>query len=405
MTLEIKYPVMARAVRKGGRNECLLMGSVKQRVDVPQIAAYETAQVTSPMLMRGDIVKSGQSREGMVRELRVFEGKLYRFVLPGGDASGDVPMFTKAFPNLRHSTYDYVHWSYKADYSRDIYPLTRPVFAVFWDRLTAMGMHDASARNKTYPKGTGWSSYQDNEDADFMALASEAHSVNAGDVEESLAMHRRQSDRLLIVDDGLWYESRPPCIAVNAVWEEYKPSKSCVRIDYRFLPDTMDQSPSTLYFPLHAVDAARETAERLCREMRMFGVQDRLPGFEVPDHPAFDFNTAEEAVKRTGQAVAMNLLNFAAIRPDKFEDIDPDWLAGIHRMFHEHNPVLGREVDYASALPQLVETYLAMSPHKIGGMQDMQKVELRKALPRMVEMLDELPISIHEFGNALRVHP
>lgn len=79
-------------------------------------------------------------------------------------------------------------------------------------------------------------------------------------------------------------------------------------------------------------------------------------------------------------------------------DVDAGWLAGVGELIQTHNPVLGREVDYARALPSLVETFLRLSPGKFGGIAQVQNAQIRKTLPQVVEMLDDLPISVQGFG-------
>ncbi|MBY3155357.1 hypothetical protein HFO56_23825 [Rhizobium laguerreae] len=110
------------------------------------------------------------------------------------------------------------------------------------------------------------------------------------------------------------------------------------------------------------------------------------------------FDTSEDIVRRTAQALAVNLLRFSVLRPDRVTDVDAEWLSRIGELVQTHNPVLGREVDYASALPSLVETFLRLSPRKFGGIARVQNAQLRKTLPRVVEMLDDLPISVQSFG-------
>lgn len=55
----------------------------------------------------------------------------------------------------------------------------------------------------------------------------------------------------------------------------------------------------------------------------------------------------------------------------------------------------GIEVDFPSILPSLVETYLTLSPYKFGGIAHIQNAQVRKVLPQVLEMLDDMPISVH----------
>jgi hypothetical protein len=225
-------------------------------------------------------------------------------------------------------------------------------------------------------------------------LAGNSEWVNPEDIAEAQAMHKSQSDRLLVIDDELWYETKPPCIAVETLWDKFKPSESSVVVRYRYLPDAMDQTPSSYYFPLAHLDLARETAHRVKHDSRMNQVIDRVTDISFEDHPCFSFDTVEDLVTRTGHAVALSLLSFQAMRPDKIDASTGEWLNFVGSRFHAHNPVIGVDVDFASMLPQLVETYLRLDTPKSGGLLRYQKPQLRKLLPTIVDALADMPVAV-----------
>jgi hypothetical protein len=409
MEIKVNYPMMARAIRKGIKGECRLLASADHRHDVPEVSGRETEQVTSSAIVYNHVGKMASAPP-----LRIYADRLYRFIAPlhrgARHRSDDLHLYdvtARAFGDGSSASHDYLFTSLGKQFcdKRNRSPLARPVFGVFRDRLEAMAMNGTHGRNRTFPKGHGWNGYEPNEDEDFHVLAGSSQWISTDDVEESLSMQRRQSERLLVIDEGLWYETKPPCIAVEAHWQKYRPTESSVIVSYRYLPDAMDMSPSTRYFPLSALAQARESAERLRSEFRMKDVVDKVVDFDFVDHETFEFDTVENLVTRTGHALSLSLLNYRAIRPDKIDENTEAWLAGLSEEFHSFNPVLGVEVDFASRLPAIVENYLALDAPKCIDMQKYQKTELRKILPGIVDMLDDMPVAVHGLGVAPSFSP
>ncbi len=396
MDLNIRFPVMARALSKGFRGERRLLVAHEHRQDVPEVSQRETSIAVPSM-----VLTSAWGQLGAVRELRLHGDRLYRFLGNAADLTKgrnryvETDLLNVAFSYSPHHAADYVHTSNPAfDKLRNPNPLSRPVFSVFADRLDAMDA-TASSRNKTWPKAPALNVTGENENTSFSSVEREMLWVSPDDLSESFSMHRRQAERLLMIDGGLWYETKPPCIAVDTDWAEYSNAKSLVEVSYGYLPDTMDQTPCRMHFPIDAADRALEVAEAMRKRFRMKGVANKLPKFETCDHDAFRFDTSEDLVNRTAQALSMSLLKYAVQRPEKVADVDAGWFAGVSDMFHTHNPVLGIDVDFPSILPSLVETYLRLSPYKFGGIAHMRNAQVRKVLPQVLEMLDDMPISVH----------
>ena len=409
MRLDIRFPVMARMTRKGLRGERRMVVAHVHRQDVPDVSRGETELAVPPV-----IVTPARNRVGVARELRLHEGRLYRYigvrgiVQYGSNGSVKTDLLSRAFG--REGIAEYVHTSNPdgAGYVNDS-PVSNPVLSVFRHRIEAMGMMDTSSRNRLWPRFISWSDgyngIEENEKYLLSEVSPSCLTIDGDDLAESFEMHRAQADRLLMIDGELWYETKPPCIEVETFWQSYRPGESDVRVRYRYMPDTMDQNPTALYFTLENADLAMETAEKLRKRFRMKSVVTDLPRFHSCEDPSFDFDTTEDLVNRTGQALSMSLLKYAAQRPEKMEGLQAGWLAGISEMFHRDNPVVGRAVDYAQYLPSLVENFLTLSPYKFGGLNRMQNAQIRKTLPLVLEMMDDMPISFHGLGEKVSFAP
>jgi hypothetical protein len=391
MELSIKFPVMARALGKGFRGERRLFVSHEHRQDVPEVTLRETS-----IAVPTTVLKDARGQIGAVRELRLHDDRLYRYLGSAADLTRvRSSLLDVSFSYSPHGAADYVHTS-NPDFNRlaNLNPLSRPVFSVFMDRLDAINA-TASSRNKTWPEVRAFNGMGENSATSLSVIEKELLWVSQEDLEESFSMHQRQAERLLLIDGGLWYETKPPCIAVDTQWTAHTHTESSVEVSYRYMQDVMDQTPTRMYFPLEAVDRALDVAEQMKKRFRMKGVISNLPRIETSDHDSFKFDMSEDLVTRTAQALSMSLLKYAVQRPDKMVDVDAGWLAGVSEMFHAHNPILGKEVDFPSILPSLIETYLRLSPYKFGGISRMQNVQLRKVLPQVLETLDDMPISVH----------
>ncbi|MCV9964461.1 hypothetical protein OIU34_21460 [Pararhizobium sp. BT-229] len=398
MRFGIRFPVMARVTRKDAKGEYRMLVSHVHVEDVPEVSTGETEVAVPPVEQVGP---RGEKRA--LNELRLHDDRLYRYLGKSGDrdASSRMPdMFGKAFSRAGSKATDFVASSNPGyDAFANAFPLSRPVHHLFEDRLAALSMDGSDSRNRTWPKTSYWIGNDKNETTLLEQALDHILSVNADDLEESFAMHRAQAGRLLVIDGGVWYETRPPCIEVDTRWAEYKASQSTVFLRYRYMPETMEQQPTSIFFPISAAEQAGDLAHRLCKRFRMEGVSPLRHGFETSDHPSFDFDSNEDIVTRTGQALASNVLKHAVQRPDKVKHVDAGWIARISDMLHWHNHLIGRDVDYAAELPGLVDQFLSLAPVKSRGMDTLNMQQLKKTLPLVVEMMDDLPISLHGLAS------
>ncbi|MCZ7862826.1 hypothetical protein O9X98_15730 [Agrobacterium salinitolerans] len=399
MRLDIKFPIMARAVPKGSRHECRMLVSHNHAADVREVSSRETE-----VPVRTVVQDNARGIPYAMRELRLHEGRLYRHfgldtilgnIVRGGE------LIAEAFGDFGVRTNDHIASTEgKFDGKSDVSPLSKPIKIILEDRLEALSMDGADARNRTWPRLYGAGVAQ-NERLTLDEALEQVHSVNGDDLEEAFSMHRTQADKLLLIDNELWYETGPPCYAVETQWKE-KASQSSVVIRYRLMPDAMDHAISTIYYPVSALDQARAAAETMRRRLRMAGVSPWLGDFAkhhgkfaYGDHPAFSFDPSEDFVNRTGHALAMNILKAATQRPDKFGSVDADWLGELASAFATFNPLLGRDIDYAERLPALAETYLEVSPYKSTGLAALSYKQVRKSIEMAVDHLDNMPISVH----------
>ncbi|MCS4088763.1 hypothetical protein [Rhizobium sp. BK176] len=406
MQISIKLPVMARAFIKGARSESRLLVSQVHQVDVPSVSAMETEVPIRTVVTNF----GGRAYHGM-RELRLHDGKLYRYLGINahlGKLDDGGKMLSEAFGDFGLRSADFFASTEGRSDRRDYYPLTKPIRGVIEDRLDALSMNGADIRNRTWPKLFAVPAWE-NEAMSLDAAMDHVQEVNRDDLEEAFAMHRAQADRLLMIDNELWYETTPPCIAVETQWRAGgKPSNSAVIVRYRHLPETMDHAITTTYYPISAYREAHEAADEANRKFRMAGVavlttgfeRDNLPAFAHGDHPAFQFDQSEDLVRRTGHALAVTILRNAVQRPDKFANVGGGWLSELESAFATFNPLLGRDIDYAARLPALAETFLAVSPYKTAALSMLSYKQVRKAIEVAVEQLDNLPISVHGLATA-----
>jgi hypothetical protein len=316
-------------------------------------------------------------------------------------------MFGEAFGDFGMRSADFYVSTLGKSNKSDYFPLTKPIRTVIEDRLDALAMTGLDARNRTWPKLYAFPA-RENEELTLDRAMEQVQEVNRDDLEEAFAMNRAQADRLLLIDSELWYETTPPCISVETRWWGGKAATSSVVVRYRHLPESMDHAITNTYFPLAAFHEAQAAAETARRRFRMSGVsaltnhfeKDNLPAFNHGDHPAFHFDQSEDFVRRTGHALAMTILRYAVQRPDKFADIDVEWVSELARAFSTFNPLLGRDIDYAAWLPSLAQTFLAVSPYKSAALASLSYKQIRKAVEFAVEQLDNMPISIHGLAAA-----
>ncbi|MCZ7862827.1 hypothetical protein O9X98_15735 [Agrobacterium salinitolerans] len=393
MQLDISFPVMARITKRNAEGEFRMLVSHVHRADVPEVSKSETEIALPPVKLSGD-------QPMVLPELRSHEGRIYRYL---DTRSGKNPtshkfadLFGHAFSEAGPGRYDFVYRENEpVDHILDRMPLSRPIHELYQERLCALSMDGLDSRNKTWPKSGPFVGFDKNEKQDFKAAMERVASVSADDLDEAFAMHRAQADKLLIIDDSIWYETRPPCIEVDTFWNQYKPTESILQMRYRYMPETLEQAPSSIFFPLSQAALARETAENLRERYKMRGVEAISHEFEVSDHPAFDVATSEDLVHRTAQALLTNLLKHIIQRPDRATAIDAGWIASLTDTYHADNHVLGKRADYSTDLSMIVDHFLSMYWNKFtGGLSLMTLPQMRKVLPVVVEMMDDMPISI-----------
>jgi hypothetical protein len=404
MQLDIHFPVMARVTKRNADEEVRMLVSHTHRADVPEVSKSETDVALPP------VIQTIGDKTRVLPELRFHEGRLFRY-LDTKNSLNPTPhnitdLFENAFSDSGHGDYDFVHSeNVPFHYIMNRTPLARPIHQLYQERLCAMSMDGSDRRNRTWPKASPYMGYSASEKTDLNAAMDQVSSVNADDLDEAFAMHRAQADRLLMIGNEIWYETGPPCIEVDTHWNKYNATESTLFMRYRYMPETMEQRPTSIFFPLSQADRARETAEMLMKRYSMADLSG-ISHEDVAYHPSFDVATSEDLVHRTGQALLTNLLKHIIQRPDRATGIDAGWIASLTNTYHADNPVLGKKADYSGDLPAIVDCFLLMSWNKFtGGLADMFLPQLRKVLPVVVEMVDDLPISIpglaplHTFGK------
>jgi hypothetical protein len=402
MEMNIDFPIMARVAKPKLDGEFRMLVAHTHRVDVPEVRAIDTEVALPPLTQFGS---EGDSR--VLPELRLYDGRLFRFMgTTRRSSDGDVrlpDLFGKAFGKTGYGNTDFVHssnmdfvsiadriWTDHGNTS----PISRPIHQLYQDRLCSMSMDGADKRNKTWPRVTPYAGYAASEALYWKDTLDRTRVTVQEDVEEALAMHQAQADRLLLVDDGIWYETRPPCIEVDTTWPHATGNRQSVMMRYRYMPETMEQAPTVLYFPIHQADRAREAAERFRERLGMESVTDIAYPYEVSDHPAFDIDTVGDLIHRTGQALSTNLLKHIIQRPDRSEHIDAGWVAEVTDLYNGDNHILGRRADYSDHLPKIVDHFLGVYWNKFtAGLARMGAPQMRQSLPMVVEMIDDFPIS------------
>jgi hypothetical protein len=403
MELDINFPIMARVARPKLDGEYCMLVAHTHRVDVPEVRAIDTEVALPPLTQLGS---EGDSR--VLPELRLYDGRLFRFLGPAEvSRNGDVSLpdlFLEAFGKAGYGNADFVYNSNAAfaSYTDRIWkdhvnrsPIARPIHQLYQDRLCSMSMDGADKRNKTWPRVTPYAGYAASEALHWKDALDRSRVTAQDDIEEALAMHQAQAARLLLVDDGIWYETRTPCIEVDTTWPHSTGIRQSVVMRYRYMPETMEQAPTVLYFPIHQADQAREAAERFRQRLGMESVTDVAYPYEATDHPAFDIDTVGDLIHRTGQALSTNLLKHIIQRPDRSEHIDAGWVAGLTDLYNGDNHILGRRANYSDHLPKIVDHFLGMYWNKFtAGLARMSVPQMRQSLPLVVEMIDDLPISL-----------
>lgn len=391
---------MARVTKKGSDEEYRMLVSHFHRVDVPQVSKSETETAVPP------VVKGVGSDTAVLPELRFHDGRLYRCLgrLNQFDPRPQqfTDLFGDAFPDAAPGEVDFTYSLNTRFYKRmSGAPLSRPLHHLYQERLCALSMDGSDRRNRTWPKASPYRGYAESRKTTLKAAIDQVSSINEADLDEAFAMHRAQADKLLMIDDGIWYETSPPCIEVDTYWNKYKATESALIVRYRYMPETLGQRPTSIFFPLSESDRAMETAERLRDRYKMAELKPIPHKFEAIEHPAFDFDSTEDLVHRTGQALLTNVLKHIIQRPDRATGIDAGWIAAITYQYHfDDNHILGKKADYSADLSAIVDCFLSMSWNKFtGGLAEMQLPQLRKVLPVVVEMMDDMPIS----GPALSV--
>ncbi|MCV9964462.1 hypothetical protein OIU34_21465 [Pararhizobium sp. BT-229] len=395
MQVDINFPVMARATKKGADEEFRMLVSHFHRADVPEVSKSETETAVPP------VVKTAGSNTTVLPELRFYDGRLFRYLgrLNRFDPRPQqfTDLFGDAFSDAALGELDFTYSSNMGFYKRmDRAPLSRPIHHLYQERLCALSMDGSDRRNRTWPKVSPHLGYAESRKVSLKTAMDRVSSVNAADLDEAFAMHRAQADKLLMIDDGMWYETRPPCIEVDTFWNMYNATESTLFMRYRYMPETLGQRPTSIFFPLSEAERARETAERLRERYKMPDLTPIPHKFETIDHPAFDFDTTEDLVHRTGQALLTNVLKHIIQRPDRATGIDDGWIAAITYQYHfADNHILGMKADYSAELSAIVDCFLSMSWNKFtGGLAEMILPQLRKVLPVIVEMMDDMPISV-----------
>jgi hypothetical protein len=389
MQMDIKFPVLARVKKRRSASENWMLVSHSHRVEVPEVSSAET-EIALPPLQK---VISGVPFS--LPELRFHGGRLFRY-LQSAHVTGRESLFSSAFATAGYKSFDFYSAAAANQILRNIdgAPLARPIHRLYEERLCAMSMDVSDTRNRTWPKVSPTIGYDQSQNLSLDEALSSVTQVNDDDLDEAFAMHRAQAGRLLLIDDGIWMETKPPCIEVDTGWDERTASASSVRMRYRYLPDAPYPAITSLFFPLSELDRATDMAHRTQKKFRMKDVEHVPHPFELSDHASFAFDTAEDIVHRTGQMLLTNLLKVMVANLYVVRDRDMAWLARMKDIFEADNPVLGRKADYSDDLSEIVDHFLEITWSRFsGGLSVVDIQQIRKALPLVVELMDELPIS------------
>jgi hypothetical protein len=402
MKIDISLPVMARATKRGTGQDIRMLASRVIDYDVPEISARET-DVALPKVLQTTHLMAGRT----LRELRFHDGKLYRFLTTNFAheiaVNEGTDLFSRAFSKSAADHSDYVAGTnFQFDPRMDCTPLSRPIARLYQERLLALSMDVSTKANMTWPKVSSHLGYEASDKKRLDEALEQTSSVNAGDLDEAFAMHERQAGRLLVIDDGIWFETLPPCIAVDTRWPIGRASTSLIDVTYRYMPETLEQAPTTVFFPLSKADEAHEMADRLFSRFRMNYVKRIRHEVAVCDHPTFEIDTVGDLIHRTGQGLLSNLLKHVIQRPDTTGHIDAEWVARLADLYQGDNHIIGPKVDYSDDLPEITRIFLETSWNKfVGGLSMMGLPQLRKTLPFVLEMIEDRPISIPEIGYVM----
>lgn len=397
MRIDLKMPVMAKAVMKRTPDtEHRILVSHSRPTDVEEVSSRETEVAVGSVRLN-----SGALTDGCLYQLQLHNGRLYRFLGPMDQIVENIRngsgLLSEAFCTSLPGAFDYVaNTNMVFGKKMSLQPISRPVMALYTERLCALSMDGSDSRNKTWPKVTPWNGYDPCNIRTLAQALDAASNIDQDDLDEAFRMHDRQAGKLLVIDDLVWYETKPPCIEVNWRWRMGgMRSETPVTLSYRYMPETLEQQVTSMFFPLHEADRALEFAHSVRDRYRLKCVQELGHDFETNDHPAFSFDPVEDLVHRTGQAITSNVLKHLILKPELQTRRDRGWWGKVRTMYEMDNHILDQRADYSNDLPDIADQFLSMSWNKfMGGLSDMYLPQLREVLPMVVEMIDDMAVSV-----------
>jgi hypothetical protein len=208
--------------------------------------------------------------------------------------------------------------------------MDRPPVSEAIDGHTSMLRRDAVFRK------TGYWSFENGEAADFDTSKSKLRSYDAEDVDRNLKMFARQAEKLVILDDEVWFESGNPAYVITIRDNR----GSDMNASQALVPSSYDARVSRRRFPLSRYDDYLAFVERNLHRVEAFN--DANVALDVPDRSVFDFDHVEAEEWKMGMAVAFYCAEAAESTIDlRLTDEDRDTIAAAREEAVATNMVLG----------------------------------------------------------------
>lgn len=413
MKITLDLPIHARATPKGTKSTVDVFCTTSYTADVPEIALVETdvAFEANHSFVRGSSVP-------MLRhyELRRYDGALYRKVADSLDAAERQELFTKPFDEvatgrLRGGYYNTVEWP--ADFGGDISPLrdvsgnkpiARPLTDEFeWrlDRESSKVLKSKTAWPKPEPRGLdfekGWHTHRNAVRFESVHL----RDVVPEDFEIAREMIRKQTGKLILIDNEIWMETRPPAYRLQYRPSYWRGPPIAIELCMTTAPEGYVGDLYTQYFCLADGDRAADAARQLMankddwndfeRNLKDFNVH-----FECDDDIAV-YDYQQEDINRFGYTAAVECRNYLSRNPEHVEKLSESEIAGIEAAYSEVmevNHVLEVHREMNDHLPILASAWKKLGCRQVltGGYT--VKANALAAEARAMRYLEEAPISL-----------
>ncbi len=311
MKIEISLPFLTRGKPKRCNSERFIYVSMPVTADVPVVAERDT-EVAFETYERYHLFTDPDTNEDSMEkvqdawEMRAYDGRLYRKLF---DASA---VKDSAF----HIAFDDTTAPKAEDPGASIstglgYYGTNPLASAIrrqieWD-LEKTSVNDSNVVT-AWPGGQGNIARDRARTAtEFPLIAPSTEDIDAELVEISHRRIETQIDKLLVIGDDLWVESRPPSWRVSVVGNH-------VTIDLATVIEGFDPVLYRRHFPIDRLDEARAYA-RQCATTRPsedieYTVSEYVVDYEAHLPELMDFDADGEELSRLGYALAFESMRY-----------------------------------------------------------------------------------------------